>query len=351
MEVFDFSKYKKVTKATLLEFHDTSYLNAVLHCFGNIDHMINFFLKPQNKEQIEKNIKKFPLSFVIGRLYQHFYPFPEIDKITYKNDKILCILGTYSNTYKSVNRRNPNELIIFFLNILHKELNANKNININNNFDTYNQDSVIKYGKINFVNNNNSLISDLFTFFEIKLYHCFNCDKVKYEFLSFDAFDLDISGTVKYNGKNNINIKECINFFSKPKLLNFYCSNCKKNCQMEISSKIYCSPNIFIFLLDRGNCDKNLDIYFNLEEKINLNGDDIGYKRCPKEYELIGIVSICLEENKYVAFSKSPIDYQWYMYKDGKEVEQISINDVLKNNNNINRFIPCILFYNSIQNQ
>ena len=351
MEVFDFSQYKKVTKATLEEFHNTSYLNAVLHCFGNIDHMIKFFLNSKNKAQIENNIPKYRLSFVLGRLYQHFYPFPEIDKITYKNDKILCILGLYNNLYKPDKRHNPIEFIIFFLDILHKELNRKKNKNINNNIDTFNQDSVIEYGKMYFINNNNSIISDLFTYFKIKLYHCYNCDKVKYEFLSLNTFDLDISRTSKDKENNNINIKECINFLSKPKPIDFYCFNCKKNCKMEISSRIYCSPNIFIFLLDRGNCDKNLNINFNLEEKINLDGDDIGYNKCPKEYELLGIVSICLEENKYVAFSKSPIDRQWYMYKDGKEVEQISINDVLMNNNDINKFIPCILFYNSIINQ
>ena len=113
---------------------------------------------------------------------------------------------------------------------------------------------------------------------------------------------------------------------------------------MDITSKIYSSPRYFVFLLDRGNLDQNRNIKFVLEEKINLK-NYIEFAKAPKIFDLIGIVSISVSENKYVAFSKSPIDQNWYLYNDEKEVEQIDINFVKENNSNLNSYIPCILFY------
>ena len=53
-------------------------------------------------------------------------------------------------------------------------------------------------------------------------------------------------------------IEDCLNYHSQnPKINRKYpCNECKQN--KEINSKIYSSPKIFLFLLDRGNnFDKN----------------------------------------------------------------------------------------------
>ena len=63
-------------------------------------------------------------------------------------------------------------------------------------------------------------------------------------------------------------------------------------------------------------------------------------------YELTGIVSITKEQNNFifVCFCKSPIDKQWYLYKD-EEVQNINLNTVLYWHNLNNNYIPCILGY------
>ena len=122
----------------------------------------------------------------------------------------------------------------------------------------------------------------------------------------------------------------------------------------EIISKIYSSPKIFLFLLDRGNnFDKNknelLKIPFLIEKNIDLQ-KFIRAKNSPTKYELVGIVSITLSDEKYVANIKSPIDNNWYYFNDLK-VQEIIYDNVINSNNNNNYYVPCILVYKSINDK
>ena len=347
---FNFALYKKAPKTGLKKIGDTSYLNSVLQCLGNIDNLVQFFLEPKNKLFINNNIKLMPLSFVIERLFIHFYPYPEKDEpIIYGNEKVLGILANYNVMYKSIKTRNPIDLINFMLDIIHNELNTKKSFNKASNYDNFNYDSVVNTEISNFMNTNDSIISSLFSYFQIKENNCTLCKKKKYELHHFKTFDLDISRCSSKKENEIINIHDCLNYLSNTKKKNIYCQNCSQNCETNIISKIFSSPNIFIFLLDRGKFEENLmNIQFKLEEKINLN-NFIKNKEAPEEYELIGIVSILRKEKIYVGFCKSPIDNKWYKYNE-ENVDLIESNSMIDNNNNTNLYIPCILFYNSITN-
>ena len=125
---------------------------------------------------------------------------------------------------------------------------------------------------------------------------------------------------------------------------------CEQNTGFQSHSKIYSSPNMFIFLINRGNADKNLlNIPFIIEEKINLTFC-IENQESIKNYELAGIVSINPQNNQYTSFCKSPIDNKWYFYKEEKN-GQVELNQLLVIHNKNNNFIPFILLYNSIQNK
>ena len=88
-----------------------------------------------------------------------------------------------------------------------------------------------------------------------------------------------------------------------------------------------------------------IKIPFILEEEIELS-NFIKEASSPKEYKLIGIVSISLRERKYIAFSKSPVDKNWYLYDDSKAFK-VNIDFVLQSHNNLNFYCPYILFYES----
>ena len=345
---FNLSLYKKAPKTGLKKIGDTSYLNSVLQCLGNIDYLIQYFLEPKNQLFINNNIKLMPLSFVIERLFIHLYPYPEQDKtLIYGNEKVLGILANYNIMYKSIKTRNPTDLINFMLDIIHNELNTKKEFNKASYYDIFDYDSVVNTEISNFMNTNDSIISNLFSYFELKEYSCTLCNKIKYELHHFKTFDLDIAKCSHKNENGIINIHDYLNYFSNPKKMNIFCQNCNQHCETNIKSKIFSSPNIFVFLLDRGFFEENLmNIQFKLEEKINLN-NFIEKKEAPKEYELIGIVSIFRKEKIYVGFCKSPIDNQWYKYNE-ENVDLIDFNAVIDNNNDKNLYLPCILFYKSI---
>ena len=211
------------------------------------------------------------------------------------------------------------------------------------------REEIIKEGITNFHNSNNSIISKYFNWFNLKEYHCTQCKNIKYDLKSFNTYDLNISNYYKNNQNNKIIISDCLKFISETNTERV-CFNCKTKVKFRIIDRIYSSPKIFIFILDRGNMDNELiKIPFIIEEKINLNDfiEDINF---PKEYELFGVVSISLREIKYIAFSKSPIDQKWYLYND-TEFHPVSLDFVIKSHNNFHFYTPCILFYESIKNE
>ena len=249
-------------------------------------------------------------------------------------------------------RSNPNDLLIFILNTLHYELNSKKNNDqiIRMPYDYYfSANNVIQNGINNFTNNNKSKISDVVSWFQLSESKCTNCGISTFGFNSFHTFDLDIKNAYKYfskNGKDCINIYDCLFYGSMPKQSKSYCYNCKSRVKNYKQSRIYSSPNVFIFLLDRGiDFDENTShIPFKVEDKINLRGFIIK-ENIPVQYGLTGIVSFNLQEQKYISYCQSPIDSNWYLYNDEK-VNLVLYEDILKNKNGND--IPCILYYKSI---
>ena len=341
------TKYSKPSEIGLRPIGNTSYLNAALQCIGNIYELAEYFLKKSNQSFFESNIKKMPLSFAIGRLFIHIYPYPEKEeKSPYGNESILGVLGFYNQTFNSINKRDIKDLINLIFEKLHDELNSIKNsYNIINSmsYDKFN----IKASYINqidfFYNNNKSIISYLFTFFIKKEYHCSFCKKTKCDYIHFNTFDLDIFECANNSGSGNISIYDCLNYFTACKCLNFFCQNCKKQTKTNIISKIYDCPNIFTFLL-RSDLEKGNLIKFKIEKKINLK-NYVENKNTSEELELIGIISVFGE--KYVSFSKSSINSRWYFYND-ENVKFMDIDIIIEYNNNLNQYIPCILFYKLI---
>ena len=343
------SNNNKPIKTGLINLGDTSYLNAVLQLLGNIGKLASYFLDESNQNYIKNNIKKLPLSFVISRLYIHLYSIKQIGE-KYKPDSIMRVLGYLNIVYKSIKRRNPNELISFILNTLHNELNTLKNNNQEFNPNIYSKENVIQYGIQNFEKNNKSIISDILNWFEIKEIKCTKCNKTMYNFNSFNTFELDISGCYQSNNNNPITLNDCIKYENITKNKNLFCKNCNINTQMSIFSKIYNSSRILIFSLNRGNLQNNnlLNIKFNLEHNINISLL-IEHTNLLKNYELIGIVSITKKDNNYVyvAFCKSKSESKhWYLYDDENAV-YIDLKHILKVHGSF-QYIPCLLAYREI---
>ena len=300
---------------------------------------------PNTQKMIMDNLRSYPLSFVIYRLFYHFYPPPEKEgEKKYKPDSLLKILGSLNIVYNTNKMRNPNELISFILNTLHNELKQSKNNNdiiINN--DIFNKESVINCEFKNFNNFHISVVSKLLNWFEIKESNCAQCKKTMYNLQSFNICELDILGCSQHKNNQNITIMECLEYNQNIKNQKKYCQHCKKLTSMTNISKIFCSPNMFIFSLDRGKMNTNLlNIRVQIEEHLDLSSY-IENKKAPTQYKLTGIVSIQKKDNNYISFCKSPIDNQWYCYNNDK-INKMYLQATIKAHNN-NVYIPCLLEY------
>ena len=337
-------------KTCLKPFGDTSYLNSVLQCLGNFDELKNHLLYNINYFSTDINVQKKPISYVFCRLFKHL---SENDVKLYDLEAFRKALSYKNVAFKSQKRRNPIELLNFLLDTLHDELNRLKNRKQNNNFDISDRRSVIENGIIFFKNSYDSVISNNLNWFRIRESRCLQCNRFSYNLSTFNTYELDILETPK-NSYSNITVYDCLNFDLVKKFIDCHCIYCNQKTQMESSSSIYSSPNIFIFLINRNrsilssNCndfdDQLLNVNFILNMKICLQGI-IQNNNCPKTYELFGIVSIYKNEYKYVSFCKSS-DNWWYLYHDDT-VEKIEEKNVEFYHQN-NTFIPCILFYKKI---
>ena len=343
-----FARFTKATNTGLKNQGNTSYLNAILQFLGSIRIFASYFTQEKNKQYFLENVPNCPIAFVSYRLFLHLYKYPENqDSEIYNPNSYLKVLSMKNLTYKTKNNRNPNDLLIFILDTLHNELNHPKNNNIITPKNFSDKENVCQSGILTFQNRYNSIVSNYLNWFQLKEISCQACNNKTYSFYTYNTFDLDILRVSKINNNNCINIDNCLltNSIARPK--KNYCYKCRKYTPMLFSSKIYFSPNIFIFLLDRGNMDQNLmKIKFFIEEKINLR-NYIENKNAPSLYQLNGIVSVDLKNNKYVSFCMSPVDQNWYLYND-EEIQLLDKNQALHFHNNSDNYIPCILIYQLI---
>ena len=170
---------------------------------------------------------------------------------------------------------------------------------------------------------------------------------LKYDFLTHNVIKFDILASFNFfmkQNKNYITINDCLEYqrFIKNDQ-NIKCTNCTNSSQL-VSSKIYLSPNIFIFLLNRNIFQDLINVRFCLQDKINLN-KYIEKSGGPTNYELTGIISIYVKKKIYISCCKSPVDKHWYYYEN-EIIGETDINKVINNNNN-NLFLPCLLVYKS----
>ena len=215
---------KDISITCLIDYGNTSYLNTILQCLGNIEYLKNYFLDSYNFEYMKNNVEIIPLSYTASRIFYHFYE--QKDKL-YSLEAFLQVLGSKNKIYKSKGSRNSNECLIYILDTLHFELNRIKEKNEKTGYNKSDRNEVIQYGIINYKNSYDSIISDIFNWFEIKELHCIECDERHYEFKTYNTYQFNISNINKNIKKNNITIYDCLNYdIMKNKKL--YCSKCRK---------------------------------------------------------------------------------------------------------------------------
>ena len=339
---------KKFPKIGLINFGDTSYLNVVIQSLVNIEDLALYFLDSDKMSYLDSVKNELPLSYEIKEIFCHLYP-PKEESIE-NSYAPLSLLEYFSKDkkYSYDKSSNPIYLITDLLNGLDSELNSLYSNNVEDNENKSDREVTI-YSEMNYILKTND--SPIFRIFCFTKTHESICEKYCniYDLKKYNTFNLNISRYYS-SKKEKVTIKDLIRSQyeepEKTKLL--ICPNCHRRQKVFVYSKIYSSPNIFLFLIDRGsdfnqNKNKLLTIPLIIEDQLDLD-EFIENKDTPTKYELIGIVSILIKDKKYVSMCKSPIDNNWYYYND-EEIEKIEHKKLIELCNNYNMYSSCIVIY------
>ena len=270
--------------------------------------------------------------------------------------------------FKGIAANDAKDLVNFIIMTLHEELNKAKNINnLNYNnmmLDQRNQNLMFQTFAQNFMNNNRSIVSDLFYGINCNITQCGGCNTKTFNFQTyfFIVFPLEEVRKYKLNYQfnnfnnqfnynfNNINnnvvtIFDCFNYDKKINVMSgdnsMYCNYCKRNCPSSMCTVLTTCPEVLILLLNRGK-GKEFDVKILFNENLDLN-QYVQYNNAGTFYHLIGVISHIGDSSMsghFIAYCKDPILNKWHKYNDAIVTDVNNFEQEV-----VNFAMPYLLFY------
>lgn len=366
------SNYDPNRKIGLINLGNSCYINSALQCLFHIPEIVKYFLK--NSFNPIQSPLSLALSYFVQALYQ---PIGSSDTATKYNPEFICnFVFCLNNNFSPYLPNDAKDFLIYVISRLHQELNKTDN-NIYNYYNIIENNDPLSNFFNYFASNYRSIISDIFNWTNQVKRICGNCHS---QILSYQTYpylildlektrrsiyeehkktkfveakvdidtDIDIWFNEYYELKENIpiNLINCIKYYyEKKNYFDFGCPYCSMICHQVSTNRIYISPKIFIFILNRGKNNIH-SVKMNYPPILDISGyieTNIG----PHKYELIGVIThlgLSGPGGHFIAFAKNPIDEKWYEYNDDKVTEANRFNIH-------NEGIAYILFYRAIENQ
>ena len=370
-----------------------NYSNAILQCFCHIEKFVNFFKYNSQIINLQQQIIYYNsyLFTSFKNLIENLWPSNKeylINKYIHQNNtnkyfspnEFYKKISNMNEMFKPKYKNTPKDLITFIIITLHKELNKAKENNINNNninlnIDERNRNNMRQNFCMNFVNENKSIISDLFYSMEEIISQCNNCHSIKYNYQTYFYLDFPLDEIFELKKKSNenrismpfennivnnymnastdnnlnffvinsVNIFDCFSYYQKINNLSnknkMYCKFCNSNSLFSYKKNLIVLPQILIIFINR---KFDLNLKFQFFEQINLQ-NYLEFKNTGFNYKLIGVVASNNEneeEDHYIAYCQSPIENKWYQYNDDKVYTVINFDQQMLKNSK-----PYIIFY------
>ena len=357
----------KIIDSGLKNFSNSCYINAVLQCLIHTRQIAKYFLQ-RNDNFIQFQM---PLSYCFNLLLKDFYA-PKNSNIINNNDLpnkllYLCkIVNIMNNNFSPFFPNDAKDFLIFFIGRLHAELNET----YENPFNIINQNDPLSNFISYFTRYYNSIISNIFNWTNQIKRKCSKCNTQILSYQTFPYLILDLEKTRKkifmsdlnkfhmskidnegwqneyYHNRENIpiNLIDCVKYYcSYENEFDFLCPICNENCRQTTVNSIYSSPNIFIFILNRGK-NNIFNVKMTYPPELDLS-QYIESVKSPTKYELTGVIThlgVSGPNGHFIAFCKNPINGKWYKYND-------EIVSEANNYNVHNEGIAYILFYNYVK--
>ena len=369
------SRYKKAPLVALENVGNSSYMNSVLQCLGNIRSIIKYYLSKNN--DIKKKIQELPISYGFSRIIFQLYPFPE-DSLN-KSFSLKTFQRTityYNRCFKGEDCKSAKDFLIYLLENLHKEDKLFRSQKQDNSEKTQNGNKPVNKSFKEYlqylIDNEKSIISDNFCWINQKINKCQLCNTENISYQNFLSFELDLEDAIdnmppKENQKSNreISIMKCIQNQLKTKIIKMYCKKCKQKCDFQIKKSISFTPEVFILLNGVKDPEQVIEKMNKEEIDFGLSDDNVytlDFSQIIKDANSNKIYSlqavVCsqritseavekVEKKKYVAFCKSPIDSKWYRYEDNtiSPITEVQLPIF------ITQLFPEIFFYRQDKNE
>ena len=341
------------------KYSKSSNIGSVLSCLYSYTELFQYFKNPNNEQNISSNQNNISYAFLYGLNSMINNSLNVMNSEDWKTTlfKIRTLLSKHKTMYEANTEINPRYFLSFLLVRMHKELNLKKgvyqnpfsslfagqkdadiimqqsNLNINININYSNKEESFKFFIKNFMENNDSIISNYFYGNMKNKIVCANCQLTTYSYQSFHFITFNLDLINKYliknnlqNMQNHLNILNCfmVQNNSLIQISNFsrYCRKCKQSTQHIERKQFSTFPRYFIVCLDRGTeCENKTKIFY--DNMLDLSGN----RDNPNSYSyymLKGIVKR-LDKNEKEHYISLYFDYNQssWIIRDDSQVKKL----------------------------
>ena len=333
----------------------TCYMNATIQSFSSIRELSFYF-----KEKYVPNKDK-KMSYEYYTVIQNLWDIKNHGK-SYSPYSFKEVLSQLNPIFAGVNANDSKDLINFFLEKIHEELNfeSEKNFNIISitPFDRKNEAKMLEIYLKNYFQRYKSIISNLFYGIIQTNIQCINCKNTKYNFQVFSflefrlqeinefCFNKGLRKNYKGSGNPDIDLYECFYHFQNIYTMNgdnqMYCNDCGKNCDTFYGTFLYSLPNYLIINLYRG---KNALYQGNVKFPDILKLENfVKFNKTNSTFQLKAVIchiGPSLMGGHFIAYCRHYMDNNWYKYNDSFVIKCAEEKEYLNG-------IPYILFYQAI---
>ena len=405
-------KYQYPSLKGLVNIGSTCYMNATLQCFSQTEVLTTYFLDPKNKNIIINGLfnNNNPNNLRLANAYYMVVSnlWNNNGEKWYQPDNFKSVLGTLNPLFKKMEASDAKDMIVFFLEQIHKEINKVNPPKIsqqNPNLNQYDRNNMLSHFVNEFKNTSQSIISDNFFIISETTQKCQNCrnnntpNYICYNYNITNCFIFPLEEVRKHRDQllmnnqmmqnmgmlanfnmmgmnpmmqnmgmnmfmqnmnmmnmnqintNTVTLYDCFMYNQKDELMTgenrIYCNLCRQNADSYYGNKILTLPYILIMILNRGKGNiYKIKLDFPLEIDLTPYVLNANEKYIFSLYGVITHIGESGESGHFIASCKSPIDKnKWYKYNDSIVSAITDFNKEV-----VNFGTPYILFYERKKN-
>ena len=336
----------------------TCFMNATLQCLAHIKRITEYVLNYRRLGKL-KDTKQYRLSDAYSEVLWEIWLPQDKSKKSFSPNRFKEVLGQMILLFAPTAVNDAKDLLIFFIEQMHTELNqtieTNTNLVMPDNMNPMNHQEVLECFIREFTKKYKSVFSNYFYGSNVSITFCNGCRISKYSYQFFSCINLVLleskkncvtSGKVhpKYYNNYILNIEDCFIYNQKLEFFTgdnqMYCNICQASKDSSMQTRISAAPLVLILILNRGRGNLDFREPFTFWEIIDLT-NYVEFPQPDNKYFLSGVVSYMGESGPsghYIAYCRMSPNSKYYCYNDSL-VNESSFEEINR------RGTPYILFY------